>query len=129
LGKVKIVRSYITGFGFLTLENKLYILGNFGLTTYDEPFQVSSNNVNSFDINDAGIYFADSYGELYFISFQKESAKSERVSISEKIVHVQCGMDFTIAVNNERSLYGKGDNSQRQLSNQNQSSYANFHPL
>ena len=38
-------------------------------------------------------------------------------------------MDYVIAVTIEKTLFGKGDNSQKQLTCQNQSNYSNFHPL
>lgn len=69
-GAVKQIRSYITGFGFVTADNKLYLLGNFGNVTYDEPCMVHSS-VSSFDINDNGAYIADSSGDLHIYSFTK----------------------------------------------------------
>jgi hypothetical protein len=50
-------------------------LGIFGAWTYDEPYSIKSRDVVAFDVNDSGVYFADSYGELYFCSFQKENLK------------------------------------------------------
>lgn len=75
LGKIKEIKSYITGIGLVNSQNKLYILGQFGLCVYDQPLLVN-NSIASFDINDSGIYVADTLGELYCYSFQKDILKS-----------------------------------------------------
>lgn len=69
-GAVRQIKSYITGFGFVTADGKLYLLGNFGNVTYDEPCLIHSS-VSSFDINDNGAYIADSSGDLHLFSFIK----------------------------------------------------------
>lgn len=69
-GAVRLIKSYITGFGFVTADSKLYLLGNFGNVTYDEPYMVHSS-VSSFDINDNGAYIVDTSGDLHLFSFAK----------------------------------------------------------
>ena len=129
LGAVKQLKSYITGVGFVTSDSKLYLLGNFGNVTYDEPFMVHLS-VFSFDINDNGAYIADSSGDLHIFSFIKENNKAERISFGEKVSHVHCGMDYTIVVtSNDRNLYGLGNNSYKQLCSQNQNTLPTFKSL
>lgn len=97
--------------------------------TFDEPYFINCADVVAFDICDSGIYYADYNGELFFSSFQRENMRGERVNIGEKIRHINCGMDFCIVVTWDKCIFGKGDNSQRQLTSQNQSNYPSFSPL
>jgi len=51
------------------------LLGIFGSIIYDEPYLIINNDIAAFDVNDSGLYFADSYGDFYYSSFQKENLK------------------------------------------------------
>ncbi len=74
------------------------MLGIFGSIIYDEPYLIKNNDIAAFDVNDSGLYFADSYGDFYFSSFQKENLKIERINMTDKIRYIHCGIDYCIVV-------------------------------
>jgi hypothetical protein len=58
------VKSFLTGYGLLNIDNKLYLLGHFSQHIFDEPYLLYPGRVTSFDINSKGIYVVDAFGEL-----------------------------------------------------------------
>ena len=79
MGKVIAVESGLTGVGVLTIENRLYLLGHFGVHIFDEPFLVSNSHVVDFGINEEGIWSVDAFGELSYFDPSRPKIKGIRV--------------------------------------------------
>lgn len=62
------IKSFLTGYGLLTIDHKLYLLGHFDQDIFDEPHLFYPGRVSSFDINANGVYIVDTFGSLIYFN-------------------------------------------------------------